>query len=221
MQSLHGQGSVAGAAIALEDAVVPTYSPMMTATPTPIPMDGDTDNGVEVHPRVPKNSMPTLALRFSENVRKLYNTSLRYKKSSINWHGFEGGLRNVSVTNLDSIPVSNTQWLSEYLHGVSMELYSARFSAAFEGLTFAEAAKLCMKKLELMLIAILAQSTEEEKDDGVGQYPYLVINPPSTPHSLIHEGTIGFFICDSQVSDVCPHLTTPTYIKIVDDPIRF
>ncbi len=86
-----------------------------------------------------------------------------------------------------------------------MELYSARFSSAFDGMTFAEAGQICMQKLELMLIAILAKCTEgveEEADleEPNGTYTYLAINPPAFSHTVITEGTVGFFICDSQVS---------------------
>lgn len=198
MRSLHGQHSVPGAAIAMEDATV-IFTPTQTsANPTPT-VEGDDPDQDDKVPRVRLYSMPNLALRFSENFRRFYHTSVHGKKSQQhNRHFLEAGLSTSSVANLDNLAGSNAQWLSEYLHGVSMELYSARFSSAFDGMTFAEAAKLCMK-LELMLIAILAQSTEEENGGGAVQYPYLVINPPSTPHSTIHEGTIGFFICDSQV----------------------
>ncbi|VDO03517.1 unnamed protein product [Rodentolepis nana] len=198
MRSLHGQHSIAGAAIAMEDATMHVTSAQTFTTSTPSVEGNDPDQGIKV-PRVRLQSMPNLALRLTENFRKFYTTSIFRGKTDQSTQRFvEAGIRTSSATNLDNLGGQNAQWLSEYLHGVSMELYSARFSVAFDGMTFAEAAKLCMEKLELMLIAILAQSAEEENDGGAGQYPYLAINPPSTPQSTIHERTIGFFICDSQ-----------------------
>ncbi|KAL7055420.1 hypothetical protein AAHC03_022647 [Spirometra sp. Aus1] len=87
-------------------------------------------------------------------------------------------------------------WLTEYLRGVSMELYSASFSAAFEGMNFAQAAVLCMNKLELMLIALVISSPSPD-ESGEESVDYLLINP-SVSSVAITEGMFGFFICDSQ-----------------------
>ncbi|VEL07246.1 unnamed protein product [Protopolystoma xenopodis] len=53
--------------------------------------------------------------------------------------------------------VASRRWLEDYLYGVSMELYSANFSASFDGFTFAEAAVLCRMRLDIMLIAVVAR----------------------------------------------------------------
>lgn len=192
MRSLHGHEAVAGAAIALEDATITATS----ADPAFASHRGEVRKA---------DKMPSIALRFSEGVRKLHNSirrntiSGRIDSEGGNRHGFDTVV-SIITPRVEAITAPNIPWLTEYLHGVSMELYSASFSATFEGMTFAEAATLCMQKLEIMLIAILVQSIEEEKDGGPGQYPYLAINPPSSQHAIIHKGTIGFFICDSQVS---------------------
>nr|CDS20750.1 potassium large conductance calcium activated [Echinococcus granulosus] len=206
MRSLHGQEDIAGAAIAIEDVTIATAAnTTLAVTPTADGGNADQQDVTETsEKKLHAAAMPSLALRFSENFRKLYNNSLRRNRKGgsgsqglINLHRLERGL-TLSAANAEAMAAANAPWLREYLHGVSMELYSADFSSAFDGMTFAEAAKVCMQRLELMLIAILVQSAEEEGDGSTEHYPYLVINPPSTPHSIIHKGTIGFFICDSQ-----------------------
>ncbi|VDK22822.1 unnamed protein product [Taenia asiatica] len=200
MRSLHGQEAIAGAAIAIEDvAIANAGSTSLVATSTADRGKTDQQEDAETPQKeLHAAAMPSLALRFSKNFRKFYKNSIRCKPQGlINLNRLERGLL-LSAESADAITAANAPWLREYLHGVSMELYSASFSSAFDGFTFAEAAKVCMQRLELMLIAILVQSAEEEGDGGTEHYPYLVINPPSTPHSVIHTGTIGFFICDSQ-----------------------
>ncbi|CAH8610383.1 unnamed protein product [Schistosoma rodhaini] len=126
-------------------------------------------------------------------------------------------------------------WVYNYLHGASMEIYSAEFSIAFNGLQFTEAAIICRKYLDLLLIAVVAKvhkNTEsylnsssnnhnshddndyEDDDDDDGddgddddddgdddankiKY-YLAISPTLDKNVIIHQGTVGFFICDSQ-----------------------
>lgn len=195
MRSLHGHEA------ALEDAAI-TATVAVSSSPLP-------STAHQRRRRSKGNKMPNIALRFSSSFRKIFHNSLRRNtndgglddEESNNRHAFDTGVAAIAP-RVEDFAGANTPWLTEYLHGVSMEIYSSSFSAAFDGMTFAEAATLCMQKLEIMLIAILAQSIEEERDGGPGHYPYLAINPPSTPHSVIHKGTIGFFICDSQVSIV-------------------
>lgn len=216
MRSLHGQEAIAGAAIAMED-VAKANAASTSLAATPVSDGGSTDqqDAETSTKKLRAAAMPNLALQLSKNFRKLYKNSIRSgPQGLINLNRLERGLM-LSAVGAEAITAANTPWLREYLHGVSMELYSAQFSSAFDGMTFAEAAKVCMQRLELMLIAILVQSAEEEGDGGTGHYPYLVINPPSTPHSVIHTGTIGFFICDSQVRSMGENLVVSVYTHTV------
>lgn len=167
--------------------------------------------------------MPNMALRLTDGLKRFYNDSLRRQQQT--QRSTSGRSRKKYRFGRPSLPVdlsmefgsdlggdledagvgSEEMWLTDYLRGVSMELYSAQFSSAFEGMTFAEAGQFCMQRLELMLIAILAQSSVDgdngETDlDEEGTYSYLAINPSVFSKIAINEGTVGFFICDSQVS---------------------
>ncbi|VDD77076.1 unnamed protein product [Mesocestoides corti] len=194
MRSLHGQDAVAGAVVAMGNAgVASSETGQLDIRPRSLPKE----YGSSWSP-----PMPNVVLRLSEGLRRLYHVSVK-RRPTVEWHGGENrhGFENSNALSASSdglVATSKEPWFTEYLRGVSMELYSAGFSSAFEGMTFVEAAKVCMKRLELVLIAILAQSTEGEETENVGQYPFLAINPPNSRHSIIREGTIGFFICDSQ-----------------------
>ncbi|KAA3681869.1 potassium large conductance calcium-activated channel subfamily M alpha member 1 [Paragonimus westermani] len=65
--------------------------------------------------------------------------------------------RNYSKMQIDD------DWLVNYLRGLSMEIYSARLSPSFEGLSFAEAAVVCREKLDLLLIAVVARVPEQQR----------------------------------------------------------
>ncbi|CAH8647106.1 unnamed protein product [Dicrocoelium dendriticum] len=122
-------------------------------------------------------------------------------------------------------PTLDQSWVANYLHGLSMEIYSARLSCSFEGLTFAEAAVICRQKLDLLLIAVVAKAPtppksytrerirtatlgfddyEEEIEELVGKDEtnrfYLAISPVAEAGVRILNNTLAFFICDSQVN---------------------
>ncbi|XP_018647290.1 calcium-activated potassium channel [Schistosoma mansoni] len=93
------------------------------------------------------------------------------------------------VTNLFTMhSIHSNIWVYNYLHGASMEIYSAEFSIAFNGLQFTEAAIICRKYLDLLLIAVVAKVHKNTES-------YL---NSSNKNVIIHQGTVGFFICDSQ-----------------------
>ncbi|KAH8858276.1 Calcium-activated potassium channel slowpoke [Schistosoma japonicum] len=76
---------------------------------------------------------------------------------------------SISSTMLDPESLMNYQelldsdnWVYNYLHGASMEIYSAEFSIAFDGLQFTEAAVVCRKYLGLLLIAIVAKVSDNK-----------------------------------------------------------
>lgn len=48
----------------------------------------------------------------------------------------------------------STQWLREYAHGASFELYDVRFSSAFHRKSFSEAVELCFERLGVLLVAV-------------------------------------------------------------------
>ncbi|GAA54184.1 potassium large conductance calcium-activated channel subfamily M alpha member 1 [Clonorchis sinensis] len=121
------------------------------------------------------------------------------------------------ITNLFSMLQQDPNWRVNYFRGASMELYSAPLSSSFEGLTFAETAVICRKKLNLLLIAVVAQVPEsqrlQEKTRSIGlDMPldledetefeecteYLAINPYVKSDVRIGQQTLAFFICDSQ-----------------------
>nr|CAH8862930.1 unnamed protein product [Trichobilharzia regenti] len=56
-----------------------------------------------------------------------------------------------------SLLLDSDNWVYNYLQGASMEIYSAKFSMAFDGLHFTDAAILCRKYLDLLLIAVVAK----------------------------------------------------------------
>ncbi|OQV23876.1 Calcium-activated potassium channel slo-1 [Hypsibius exemplaris] len=91
---------------------------------------------------------------------------------------------NDKTTSIDSYG----GWKSEYLRGTGMEMYSEILSQAFVGLTFAEAAEICLLKLDILLIAVSFW------DPGVDDYA-MDINPK--PSLAIEPRTQGFFIADS------------------------
>ncbi|KAF6770471.1 hypothetical protein AHF37_09451, partial [Paragonimus kellicotti] len=71
--------------------------------------------------------------------------------------------RPTSTTKNYSKMQIDDDWLVNYLRGLSMEIYSARLSPSFEGLSFAEAAVVCREKLDLLLIAVVARVPERQR----------------------------------------------------------
>ncbi|KAF5400958.1 Calcium-activated BK potassium channel alpha subunit [Paragonimus heterotremus] len=67
-----------------------------------------------------------------------------------------------AIKNCSKVQIDD-DWLVNYLRGLSMEIYSARLSPSFEGLSFAEAAVVCREKLDLLLIAVVARVPERQK----------------------------------------------------------
>ncbi|RTG86138.1 potassium large conductance calcium-activated channel subfamily M alpha member 1 [Schistosoma bovis] len=142
--------------------------------------------------------------------------------------------------------LDSNNWVHNYLHGASMEIYSAKFSITFNGLQFTEAAIICRKYLDLLLIAVVAKMNkttdrqslnkisknslnnnnnhsnidnnnshddnddDDDDDDDVDDDDddddenvnntkyYLAVSPTLDQNVIINQGTIGFFICDSQ-----------------------
>ncbi|KAG5455051.1 Arl3p interacting protein [Clonorchis sinensis] len=125
--------------------------------------------------------------------------------------------RQNPLTKFRRLVQQDPNWRVNYFRGASMELYSAPLSSSFEGLTFAETAVICRKKLNLLLIAVVAQVPEsqrlQEKTRSIGlDMPldledetefeecteYLAINPYVKSDVRIGQQTLAFFICDSQ-----------------------
>ncbi|KAK4468280.1 hypothetical protein MN116_008432 [Schistosoma mekongi] len=150
-----------------------------------------------------------------------------------------------SLINYDKL-LDSDNWIYNYLRGASMEIYSAKFSIAFDGLQFTEAAIICRKYLGLLLIAIVTKvsktqnsllinrisknliyfnssnninenindtnsyddthddDTDDDTDDDQNENVnytnkyYLAVSPTLDKTAIINQGTIGFFICDSQ-----------------------
>jgi potassium large conductance calcium-activated channel subfamily M alpha protein 1 len=83
-------------------------------------------------------------------------------------------------------------WKKDYVHGMSTELYAGAFSEAFEGMTFHEAARICYKKLNIVLIAV------DNIERGMCS-SYINPSPKSHPHLHITSKTmLGYFIAEDQ-----------------------
>ncbi|CAL8084951.1 unnamed protein product [Calicophoron daubneyi] len=113
-----------------------------------------------------------------------------------------------SETELVGLSILDENWLFNYIRGVSMEIYAARFSSTFYGSSFAEAAILCRQRLNVLLIAVVVkiprprfpgQSQFEDIFENTNELrPHLTINPAPDAGVIIDYSTLGFFICDSQ-----------------------
>ncbi|BHF81890.1 hypothetical protein SprV_0802502500 [Sparganum proliferum] len=197
MQSLHGPNSLAKAVHTMHNQLKNAHF-----------------SSHSTHPPEPRSrSLGSINIVF-KRVRSLYRSSIRRSQAepgtfsahtersasvpTVAIKDFSGlGARSANPSvMLPTLFNGGNHWLTEYLRGVSMELYSASFSAAFEGMTFAQAAVLCMNKLELMLIALVISSPSPD-ESGEEAADYLLINP-SVSSAVITEGMLGFFICDSQ-----------------------
>ncbi|VDL97305.1 unnamed protein product [Schistocephalus solidus] len=194
MQSLHGSASLAKAVVTIKNR--PAFDSPHHSPPH--------------HRRVRMNSI-NIAL---QRVRSLYRSSIHQTQTqprprsadtarsasvpAVSIEEFSCHEARLDATSMmpRTFSTGGYHWLKDYLRGVSMELYSANFSASFEGMTFTQAAVLCMNKLDLMLLALVCKSPPSA-DGGEGAADYLLINPPASS-TLITEGMLGIFICDSQ-----------------------
>ena len=62
-------------------------------------------------------------------------------------------------------------WQNDYLCGTGMEMYTEHLSAAFAGMTFAQAAELNFTKLQLLLLAIEVGNDGKYKQHiSIGNY---------------------------------------------------
>ncbi|XP_063691670.1 calcium-activated potassium channel subunit alpha-1-like isoform X7 [Bolinopsis microptera] len=84
----------------------------------------------------------------------------------------------------------NLDWKSDYAYGCDHEIYTVMISSDFNGMTFPEAAEICYKQLNLLMIAV-------ENFDNSG----LAINPLPDQFTIRKE-CLGYFIASSY-KDVC------------------
>ncbi|KAL5272739.1 hypothetical protein ACHWQZ_G000808 [Mnemiopsis leidyi] len=84
----------------------------------------------------------------------------------------------------------NFDWKSDYAYGCDHEIYTVMISSDFNGMTFPEAAEICYKQLNLLMIAV-------ENFDNSG----LAINPLPDQFTIRKE-CLGYFIASSY-KDVC------------------
>ncbi|CAH8860931.1 unnamed protein product [Trichobilharzia szidati] len=105
------------------------------------------DSGVHHHHHLPATDSRPNSMQYSAPTSpKLWDTESAIGYQSSN-----------ALTLLDS-----DNWVYNYLQGASMEIYSAKFSMAFDGLHFTDAAILCRKYLDLLLIAVVAKIPENK-----------------------------------------------------------
>lgn len=76
------------------------------------------------------------------------------------------------------------EWKNHYNYGAGHEVYSQELPDQFEGLTFPEAAEICFKNFNVLLVAV-------ESDDGRGRAK-LRVNPGQS--LVLASGHIGYFI---------------------------
>ena len=92
-------------------------------------------------------------------------------------------IANLFYTSGDS-KVSQ-DWQNLYLHGASNELYPSRFSTAFHGMSFYQAAKECYEHLGLVLVAIR---------EDTSHHWYVSPAPETHPFLVINSSMQGYFI---------------------------
>ncbi|XP_064627153.1 calcium-activated potassium channel slowpoke-like isoform X3 [Lineus longissimus] len=80
-------------------------------------------------------------------------------------------------------------WQEHYKRSAAFEMYTSRFSQSFHGLTFKQAAELCYRSLDLLLMAI------DVPPDEFGNRS-VVINP--TNEYFIDQDTDGFFVAQDE-----------------------
>lgn len=102
--------------------------------------------------------------------------------------GFSTLLANLFTMRSFKDDGNQPRWLSEYMEGAGMEMYTEYLSPAFEGMSFPEAAEFCFVKLNLLLIAVEVKSED-------GSESCIAINPKKNVN--IDQGTQGFFIAQS------------------------
>ena len=79
----------------------------------------------------------------------------------------------------------SNSWQDLYVKGASNEMYSATFSASFNGMKFHQAARICYNTLNLVLIAI---------EDNKNRKCYINPSPAAHPDLMIQPGMHGYFI---------------------------
>ncbi|KAJ3444332.1 calcium-activated potassium channel alpha chain [Anaeramoeba flamelloides] len=89
----------------------------------------------------------------------------------------------ISTKDDDSMPI----WEKEYLHGLSMEIYTVVLPKVFKNKTFDEVSLLLYQKLSIILFAIVI--------DDISGNPVCLLNPGNT--HFISTGDIGYVIADS------------------------
>ena len=115
--------------------------------------------------------------------------------------GFSTLIANLFYTSDFPIFTSFTEeeaWKEHYYKGASNEVYSSLFSDIFNGMTFHQAASICFKKLNLVLLAL------EHIDEYNHDY---YVNPSAKRHPNLRINStsmFGYFIAQDQshVSDV-------------------
>ena len=114
--------------------------------------------------------------------------------------GFSTLIANLFYTSDFPVFTSFTEeevWKEHYYKGASNEIYSSLFSEAFNGMTFHQAASICYKKLNLVLLAL----EQIEKSN----YEYYV-NPSKkyNPELRIRSSTmLGYFIAQDRAHALC------------------
>ena len=111
--------------------------------------------------------------------------------------GFSTMLANLFAMRSYKTSPEMPSWQNDYLCGTGMEMYTEHLSAAFTGMTFAEAAELCFVKLKLLLLAVEMDSAHHSLDSSshASGTSTIVINPKGSVR--LPPATQAFFIAQS------------------------
>uniref|UniRef100_A0A914EDG5 BK channel n=1 Tax=Acrobeloides nanus TaxID=290746 RepID=A0A914EDG5_9BILA len=133
-------------------------------------------------------NIPSWDWRRGDDVICLAELKLGFIAQSCLAPGFSTMMANLFAMRSFKTSKHTPDWLSLYLCGAGMEMYTDTLSHSFVGMNFPEAAQLLFTRLGLLLLAIELKD-EEKKECNIA------INPG--PTTMIQPQTQGFFIAQS------------------------
>jgi potassium large conductance calcium-activated channel subfamily M alpha protein 1 len=133
-------------------------------------------------------NIPSWDWRRGDDVICLAELKLGFIAQSCLAPGFSTMMANLFAMRSFKTSKHTPDWLSLYLCGAGMEMYTDTLSHSFVGMTFPQACQLLFTRLGLLLLAIELKD-EQKKECNVA------INPG--PNTIIQPQTQGFFIAQS------------------------
>uniref|UniRef100_A0A1I7S254 BK channel n=1 Tax=Bursaphelenchus xylophilus TaxID=6326 RepID=A0A1I7S254_BURXY len=133
-------------------------------------------------------NIPSWDWRRGDDVICLAELKLGFIAQSCLAPGFSTMMANLFAMRSFKTSKHTPDWLSLYLCGAGMEMYTDTLSHSFVGMSFPEAALLLFNRLGLLLLAIELKDDEKKECN-------IAINPG--PATIIQPQTQGFFIAQS------------------------